>query len=190
MRLANSVLFGLVLLSTLTHAQVTSAVFPGSRTHLLSPDKHFELINVDNDKEPYHSVSLKDRKTGERRRVYQYERSAAVLWAPDSKHFAVNDHAGSDFTNTYIIAIDQDAPRVDVQEQIRQLVDDLGGGDHEYYGVSRWLDSRTVVVRHWGHGERRSFCDCVIYVVNKSARKCTRHPAGRDPEESCDTATP
>ncbi|HVP44406.1 MAG TPA: hypothetical protein VMS96_13315 [Terriglobales bacterium] len=157
---------------------------------MLSPDKRFELINVDSDKEPHHSIFLKERKTGQSRKVYEYGRSAAVLWAPDSKHFALNDHAGSDFTNTYVVAVDESTPRIDVQEEIQHFVKGLAGGHHEYFGVARWLDNRTVVVHHWGHGDGDAFCDCIIYVLSESAKKCKRQGKARDPEQLCDDMTP
>ena len=80
-----------VLLSTLSYAQINYARFPGKRSELPSPDGHYVLVNVDSDREPYHSIILKEKSTSTTRKISDYGRSATVVWAPDSRHFALND---------------------------------------------------------------------------------------------------
>ena len=181
-----------VLLSTFSYTQTNYARFPGKRSELPSPDGHYVLVNVDSDREPYHSIILKEKSTSTMRKISDYGRSATVVWAPDSRHFALNDYAGSDFTNTHIIAVDESVPRIDIQMEILAHVRRLAGGDHEYFGVVRWLDNRHVIVHHWGHGEsqQRAFCECHIYTLNGSVEKCANQPRSSDPEERCQELTP
>jgi hypothetical protein len=132
------------------------------------------------------------------RKIYDYGRSASVVWAPDSRHFAVNDYAGSNVADAYIVDVNEKVPRIDVTEEIVRHDSDLSqrvklvGWDHDYFGVSRWLDERRVVVHHWGHGgsQPTAFCVCYIYTVSGSAEKCARQPRGSDPEERCAEITP
>lgn len=181
-----------VLLSTLSYAQTNYARFPGKRSELSSPDGHYVLVNVDSDREPYHSIILKEKSTSTMRKISDYGRSATVVWAPDSRHFALNDYAGSDFTSTHIIAVDESVPRIDLQKELLAHVRRLAGGDHEYFGVVRWLDNRHVIVNHWSHGESqpRAFCECYVYTLNGSVGKCAKQPRSSDPEQRCQELAP
>jgi hypothetical protein len=183
-------LLTLLLLSTACYSQMNSARFPGPRSELPSPDGRYELINTNSDREPHHTLFLKEKRTGELRKITDYERSVGVVWAPDSRHFAVNDYAGSNVTDTYIVATAGIAARIDVQDEINKKVKHLIGGDHEYFGVARWLDARRVIVHHWGHGDDGMFCECYIYVLRGPVRKCARQPKSSEPEERCAEITP
>ena len=121
-----------VLLSTFSYTQTNYARFPGKRSELPSPDGHYVLVNVDSDREPYHSIILKEKSTSTMRKISDYGRSATVVWAPDSRHFALNDYAGSDFTNTHIIAVDESVPRIDIQMKSSPM-SDVWREDHEYF---------------------------------------------------------
>src|SRR2546423_7329772 len=89
-----------ILLSLSAICQTNYAKFPGRRSELPSPDGRYTLVNVDNGRQNFHSISLKEKSTGTVRKITDYGRSAAVVWAPNSKRFALNDYAGSDYTNT------------------------------------------------------------------------------------------
>jgi len=181
-----------MLLSTVSQPQTSYSKFPGP-SQGISPDGRYVLLSVENEREPYHSILLKDKNTRKMRKIYDYGRSASVVWAPDSRHFALNDYAGSNLAETYIIAVDETEPRIDLQEEIarHQRVGPTAG-DHEYFGVSRWLDERKVVVHHWGHGgsPTKAFCMCYIYTLNGSVEKCTRQPQASNPEQQCAEITP
>jgi len=190
MTMAKASLLVVVLLSSISYSQTNPARFPGRRSDVFSPDRRYVLRNVNNSQEPYHSIFLSDKRTGKKRKVYDYGRGAAVVWAPDSRRFAVNDYAGSDFTNTYIFAADEMARPIDVQKEIYDEADDLVGGHHEYFGVARWLDNQRVIVHHWGHGDEGMFCQCYIYTLNGPVQKCARQPKSSDPEQRCEDTTP
>jgi hypothetical protein len=119
------------------------------------------------------------------------------VWSPDSRHFALNDYGGSDFTETAILSVDETVPKIDVQDEIlrqdeRERVTLVGFG-RDYFGVARWLDARRVVVHHWGHNDEPplgSFCVCYVYVLGGSVQKCLRQPRGSELEDLCGRTMP
>jgi hypothetical protein len=171
--------------------------FPGEKSELTSPDQRWTLQNVDRDEEPYHTILLKDNTSGKIRRIYDYDRSVRVVWAPDSCHFAINEYAGSDFTETSILSVDETIRKIDVQKevlhhdkQLRERVTAVGRG-HDYFAVMRWLDKHRAVVHHWGHNDvppLRPFCECYIYDLNSSVESCARQE--KEEDELCDAVTP
>ena len=176
-----------LLLSVVSFSQTTRR-FPGKESELISPDRHWTVQNVDRDQEPHHSILLKDNITGKTRKLSDYERGVGAVWSPDNHHLALNYYAGSDFTETAILSVDETIPKIDVQEAILPKID-IPDCDHCYFGVSRWLDDRRVVVHAWGYGNRSSlFCLCYIYTLSGSTTKCIRQP--KPDGDVCETLTP
>ena len=126
-----SILMMSFLLLPVVSFSPTARRFPGNKSELTSPDGHWTLQNVDRDQEPHHSILLKENTTGKARKICDYNRSAAVIWSPDSRHFALNDYAGSDFTETTILSVDETVPNVDVQKEVNSKSKVTMGGDHE-----------------------------------------------------------
>jgi hypothetical protein len=192
--LAKAVLVAFALVTTIGYSQASIAKFPGKISKVISPDGRYILRNVDNLKEPYHSIFLEDKKTGAKRKVYDYGRSVAIVWAPNSKLFAINDYAGSNLADTYILSVEQPIPTIDVQKEITRKVSSFQQHkwDHDYFGVSRWIDDRRVSVYFWGHGGSPSteFCECYVYTLNGSVQKCVKQPSGADLEQRCSNLTP
>jgi hypothetical protein len=91
----------LSLLSTASFSQ-TARSFPGPKSELTSPNGRYVIQNVDHNEDYQHFLFLKDKTSGKSRQVYGYGRDASVVWSPDSRHFALNDGAGSDYTETKI----------------------------------------------------------------------------------------
>jgi len=177
----------------------TSRRFPGKKSEITSPDGRWVLQDVDRDQEPNHSIFLKSIATGKTRKVCDYGRGASIVWSPDSRRFAINDYAGSDFTETSILSVDETVPKIDVQDEIlrydrslRERVTLVGWG-HDYFGVVRWLDAQKTVVHHWGHNDEPplgDFCVCYVYILGVSVQKCAHQPKGLDLEELCDRSAP
>jgi hypothetical protein len=156
--------------------------FPGRKSDLTSPNGRYVVQNVERDEEPRFVLSLKDKTTGKSRKVYEYGRGASVLWSPDSRHFAIDDAAGSDYTQTKILPVDENAPEIDVQKEIVDTAKAVPGGHHKYFYVAYWIDSRRVVIYHWGYGGELpdGFCECYVYRLNGPVRKCARQPKDSD----------
>jgi hypothetical protein len=198
--MSTSILLMFLLAATTASFSQSSTRFPGKKSELTSPDGRWVLQDVDRDQEPNHSIFLKDRTNGKTRKICDYERGVGLVWSTDSRHFALNNYAGSDFTETSILSVDERTPAIDVQDgilrhdiRLRERVT-LVGWDHDYFGVARWLDKEHVVVHHWGHATdlnstSRIFCECYIYALNGEAQKCDRQP--KHPEgDFCETSTP
>src|SRR5690348_4256013 len=72
--------------------------FPGPQSQARSPDGRYIIENVDSDKEPHHTLRLKNIETGVVRTLCNYPRHVSVLWSPDGKKLVINHYAGSDFS--------------------------------------------------------------------------------------------
>ena len=166
-----------------------------ARPSVLSPDGRYKVLNVlcsspADDKRAV--LVLLNVKSGVRRTLYPYTRDATVVWSPDSQRFAINDYAGSNYTNNLVYSVDPKEPPVDLQKQM-----DLGGlpepgrkiqeVDHLYYSVINWRSANEVKLLAWGHGGQpsRSFCWCLLLTLDGKARRCRVHASGADPEDYC-----
>jgi hypothetical protein len=188
-----------LLFVTQTLSAQTSAKFPGPKSELTSPDRHYVIHNVDRVRGTQHMIFLENEATGLSRRIYEYGRGVGVVWSPDSLHVAINDYAGSNFTETHIFPVNESDPKLDVEDAIvrfdkrmQQRVKLVGWG-HDYFGVVRWLDAERVVVRHWGHNDEPplgAFCDCYIVTLQGSVTKCAHQPKSDDLEGYCGRTTP
>jgi len=178
-----------LLLSVVSFSQ-TSRRFPGKKSELTSPDGRWVLQDVHRDQGPNHSIFLKDRTSGKTRKICDYERGVGLVWSPDSRRFALNDYGGSDYTETNIFSIDDAVSKIDVQKEIQDKSDVKLGGDHEYFGVAYWVDKRRVVVHHWGYGNGDPvYCECYVYTLNGSVRRCAQQPNPVD-DDFCERTTP
>jgi hypothetical protein len=133
--------------------------FMGAQAQLRSPDGRYVVENVDSDKEPHHTLLLKNTETGAVRTLCNYSRHVTVLWSPDRKKFSVNDYAGSDFSKILIFSADQESPPQDIGAELLQSLKDspdrrsLADNHHVYFAVSSWEENDAVKLKAWGHGE-------------------------------------
>jgi hypothetical protein len=167
-----------------------AAKFPGPNSKLTSPDGRWVLQNVNPDSKQPRTIFLKDKTTGKTRKICEYGRSVGLLWSPNSRRFALNDRAGSDYTETSILSVDETVRKIDVQDAIlRDAKAQMPSCDHCYFGVSRWLDDRSVVVFGSGYGNGSPlFCLCYIYTLNGKVRKCLRQP--KPDSDFCQSSRP
>jgi len=187
-----SILMMSFLLLSVVSFSPTARRFPGNKSELTSPDRHWTLQNVDRDQEPHHSILLKDNTTGKTRKICDYNRSATVIWSPDSRHFALNDNAGSNYAEASIVAVDEAGPMIKLQDAILNKNNAAEGG-HEYFGAVRWLDARRLVIHNWGHNDEPPLgehCVCYVYMLAGSLQKCADQPNGSDIEGLCRKTTP
>jgi hypothetical protein len=104
---------------------------------VLSPDRHYEIENVVCSKDTEErALVLHNIDTGVRRILYTYTRDATVLWSPDSHYVAINDYAGSDYTNNLVFSVDKNEPAIDLQKQLNRGLPEHGReipeADHLY----------------------------------------------------------
>lgn len=172
--------FSLIVALVIPALSQVSRNFPDKKSEITSPDGQYSVQDVDHNEE-YRLLFLKNKTTGETRQVYEYTRGASVVWSPDSRHFAIDDAAGSDYTETKILSVEEAVPEIDVQQEIRDKID-VPSGHHEYFYVAYWIDARRVVVYHWGYGgeDPNGFCECYVYRMNGRVYKCARQPKNSD----------
>lgn len=152
--------FAITVVLSLGRAATTSRLisFPSSRI-AVSPNGRFAVIDPDSDEQRYHSLFLEDRRTHERRKLLEYQRWVEVLWNPNSTSFAVNDHMGSNISESYVYSTDPDKQRIDVEGKILAQMKTPGEKAsvtqnlHVYWEAVRWVDSKTLRVKVWGYGE-------------------------------------
>jgi hypothetical protein len=131
--------------------------FPQS-SRAISPDGHYEIVGVDSDTKPQHTVFLEDRQLKTRRKLFNYDRSISLLWNPDSKSFAVTDYAGSDFSRCGLVSVDEKVPYDDIWEKLVKAVDiaeqkSLLHNHHVYITATEWIDSEKLRIKVWGYGD-------------------------------------
>lgn len=154
----------ILLLVALGHAAAFGSArkpveFPGPTAQLQSPDGRYVVENLDSDKDPHHTLRLKNAETGAVRILCNYQRHVTVLWSPDGKKLVVNDYAGSDFSKILVFSADQDMPPEDVgAELLRSLKDypdrkSLADNHHVYFAVSSWEGNEAVKLKVRGYGE-------------------------------------
>ena len=161
------------------YSQSNRASFPGEVSNITSPDGRYIIRSVDNTESPYHSLFLTDQKTSASRKILDYGRTVTVVWSPRSKFF---------------FCVEQSTPKIDVQEELTRGISGFRQHkwDHDYFGVSRWIDNRRVSILFWGHGgvPSREFCQCYIYTLDGSVQKCANQPKGNNLEQQCGRRTP
>lgn len=162
-RVATKTLSAWLLVAVLNATRAASAgklvAFPGPLAQLPSPHGRYVVENVVSDKEPHHTLRLKDSGTGAVHTLCTYQRHVTVLWSPNGKKFVVNDYAGSDFSKVLIFSVDQDGRPEDVGAGLLQSLKNspdwrkLADNDHVYFAVSSWDGNRAVTLKVWGHGK-------------------------------------
>ncbi len=162
MKRARAVLLAAILFPIVTGAARRPSprvAFPSNRPRVVSPDGRFALINDDSDSEPHHKLFLEDRRTKSRRKILEYGRHVDVLWNPKSTSFVVNDYVGSNFSECLLFSTIADEPPVDVGDEVQHRITSskqltsIRQNDHVYFAGQRWLSSRTLQVKVWGHGD-------------------------------------
>ena len=176
--LACAFLLGLFLIPSIEAQSVQK--FPGRESKLISPNHRYAIENIESGGDPRDGLLLTDKTSGKTREVYRYGRRVSVLWSPDSRHFAIDDAAGSDYTETKIFSAKDGAAELDVQKEIGKL--HIPHGHHEYFYVASWIDPTSVLVYHWGYGEEQPnlFCECYVYRLDGPVRRCPRQPKNSD----------
>jgi hypothetical protein len=161
----------------------TRAVSFPPRSRAVSPNGRYVIVGVDSDKEPYHTVFLHDRRLKTRRKLFNYDRWIELLWNPDSKSFALTDHAGSDFSECRIIPVDEKAQSIDVWDETvkgsaarekRSFLEN----HHVYIAAKEWISSKTLKVKVWGYGELDldGFTRYYLYEIGRGIRRYTPRP--------------
>jgi hypothetical protein len=136
----------------LVHAETVK--FPGRVYLAPSPDKQATIVNTDNDEEPNHVLSIRDKTTT--RGLFTYERNVDISWAPDSKFFFVNDYFGSDVSRCIVVdrrTLNKYDTLNLLQEEMDRIISHYKGSMW-YVTCSSWRkgDKVRVTIRVAGNG--------------------------------------
>jgi len=184
------------LLLVVPAAGQTGDCVPNGRSagpSVTSPDGRYQVLNVfcssqTNERELV--LVLRNVKSGESRTLYTYNRDATVVWSPDSRWIAINDYAGSDYTNNVVVSIDRSAPPIDLKKRLLQSrpKQQILESDHLYLSASEWKSPSEIQLVAWGHdsGRKMAFCRCFLMSLGGSIRQCHLSIVGDDPEGHCD----
>lgn len=184
---------GLLVMSTLVWAG--DCVPSGRRAGppAASPDGRYQVSNVfcsSQTKERELALVLRNVASRESRTLYTYDRDATVLWSSDSRWIAINDYAGSDYTNNVAVSIDQSTQPIDLKKRLLQSKpkQEILGSDHLYLSTRAWKSDSQIELIAWGHdsGRKKSFCRCFLMSLDGSVQQCRLPAEGTDHEEYCD----
>ena len=182
-------LFFVVLLAFPLLAQECLPSNRSFRKPVVSPDGEYVVSNVFCSSQGHElAVVLSNRKSQRTRTIYRYDRDASVVWSPDSRWVAINDFAGSDFTNNVLVSIDPSISAIDLKKRLLRSEPNQNvlKSDHLYAAAIRWHSPAEIELLAYGHdSERRiSFCRCFRMSLQGMVRHC-RLPNVKDSEDYC-----
>lgn len=149
--------YSFLLFSAIASMNLTR--FPGERSEILSPNRRFILYNIDTENTwPNHALFLKDIKEEKEKKLYAYQRYVEVLWSPQSTALFINDHGGSDYSNSIIFIFEgkKKNKTFDLREELRQNLGNhksIFGNHHVYIESVEWLNEDKVKVKISGYGD-------------------------------------
>jgi hypothetical protein len=154
-------MLGLLLcLATLANANPQKVSFPGPKSESKSPDGHYGVRNFDyENREPAHTLTLIDTKTGSEFKIYSYGRHVDVLWSPNSSAFVVNDYEGSDASHPVLFVAPWKDQPIDLREKLIEFLRVHGEtksatyNHHTYFSATRWLSNNEILCRIDGYGQ-------------------------------------
>jgi hypothetical protein len=187
----NKIFISALVISSLTWAQECVPSKRAFRSSVTSPNDRYRVGNVfcsDQAHERQLALVLLNIKSGERRILYTYNRDATVLWSPDSRWIAINDFAGSDYTNNLLVSIGGRGPPINLKEQLlrSEPKQSVLKSDHLYVAAIEWTSESEIKFIAYGHdSERRiSFCRCFLMSLKGKVQQC-RLPNTKDSEDFC-----
>ena len=185
------IFISLLAISSLACAQDCVPSRRTFRQPVTSTDGRYRVSNVfcsDRAHEGELVLVLRNIKSGEHRILYTYNRDATVVWSPDGRWIAINDFAGSDYTNNLLVSIDRSLPSIDLKERLlrSEPKQSVLRSDHLYLAVSEWKSQNEMELLAYGHdSERRiSFCRCFLMSLKGRVQQC-QLPEARDSEDYC-----
>jgi len=125
----------------------------GEVSHIPSPDGKWILTFECPHECSQRKLWIEDNGVHTRRLIKDYERSLSVSWAPDSRHFFVNDAWGSN-GETCSVYEPATLNGIDMAEVILAKSADVKRflhAGHSYVQATRWVDSHELIVVLFGH---------------------------------------
>lgn len=158
-------------------ARQSVQTFPGGRSSSKSPNGRYVIRNIDyDDSSPAHRLLLEDRSKKTSNQLFSYDRSVDILWSPSGSGLILNDYGGSNFTDAYIIFLDDSRRRVKVTEELRTMYPGsarIFSNDHLYIEGVAWLDEKTIRIKVSGYGgvDRKGYEAFFTYTLDGAIRR-------------------
>jgi hypothetical protein len=131
-----------------------SCVFPGTATTCEGPGNLRLLEWREPSADRPHELLLRKISGGQPIRVFRFNRSVHILWAPDGRTLAITDHTGSSDSSVWVLTVESPDRPVNVEAR---LVADLGRqpaifrNGHRYFEAVRWLPDGDLLFRVRAH---------------------------------------
>jgi hypothetical protein len=146
--------------------------FP-ERSQAASPDGRYMITGVDTDPPPHDAVFLEDRALKTRRKLFDYDRHIALLWANDSKSFAVTDYMGSDTSRCTVVSVDKSVRPIHVLDMLspalnkdaREQLESQLSNQHVYVEAFVWAAPTVLTVKVSGYRDADRAAFEVFYDV-------------------------
>jgi len=187
----NEILISLLVVSSLAWGQDCVPSARKWRPSVTSPDGHYRVSSVfcsNQTQERAFALVLGNLESGEHWILHTFDRDATALWSPDSRWIAINDYAGSDYTNNVLVSVDRNTPSVDLKERLLQSEpkQSVLKSDHLYLTANEWKSDDEIELLAYGHDSERgiSFCRCFRMSLKGEVQECSL-PGGRDDEDYC-----
>ena len=132
--------------------------FP-ERSQAASPDGRYVIIGVDTDSPPHHTVFLDDHAQKTRRELFDYDRHIVLLWANDSKSFAVTDYIGNDTSRCTVLSVDKSVRPIQVLDMLftalnkdaREQLESQLSNQHVHVEAFVWAAPTVLTVKVSGY---------------------------------------
>ena len=130
------------------HAPVVSLP-QGKETRIPSPNSQWILTFKFPDPTAARKLWIQQGASSQRTLIGNFDRSLEISWAPDSRHFFVNDASGSGETRSYVfdpVTLKATDLSKIVAKAAPKAADYLGA-DHSYLEIAHWINSHEVLVK-------------------------------------------
>ena len=145
-----------LVLFSVYHAQGNAGVlasFPDMVGSAKAPDGRYEIISVNRDRHPFHSLFLMNFVTGKRTGIADYSRHVDVAWSKNSELALVNNYSESNYS--YCIVLYPNKKNIlydiDVKWLHRYIKKYTFSGSHLYINCSFWKFTSNIIVSVSGY---------------------------------------
>ena len=130
------------------------ATFPG-HPEVSEPTGRYKLVFEEAGQGTPHELVLVTLATGQATRLISFNRRADVLWGPDGNALAITSWDGSDFSELFVVQMDDPSHLVNVAQQLQESfgpMPELVDNHHVYFEALSWIDPRVLRFKVSGHG--------------------------------------
>jgi hypothetical protein len=133
-------------------AVASPAMFPGPVARVIDPTGHFQIGWSEPSGGASHQLLFADAGSPNGTPFLAFDRSVAVVWAPNGNSFAVTNHKGSDRSEVLVFAVPPKQPTqllFVLPAYLRRLI---AANHHAYLDVVTW-DREGLTIHAHGYGE-------------------------------------